>query len=211
MKILNQILEESGIESETRDKVFEALKKSGSIVANSGEYVKIDKHSALEGQFADLETKWAEQEKKVAELAGYEKLKTDFAKLQEDKSSSEAKLMIGFEFEKKLMKDKVPALNGKYDAYINQLDLTGVSVVEGKVVGVEKVYGDFKKNNAALFDMLNTTTVPKHELPPTTKQEDKMKSFADMTLDERIKLKQDNPTLFATLNSEHKRKEWYFN
>jgi hypothetical protein len=210
MKLLEQ-LTEAGIDKETADKVMEVLKKRKNPEEDG--YVKTDKHEKIVSELtADLEKLKAEaavNEKKLVDLGKYEELKVEHAKLQVEKTKELSSLRIGFEIEKKLAADKIPPIGGSYEAYMSQFG-EDISVVDGKVVGFDKAYEAFKKNNAAIYDLIGTTTVPPNQPPPNTPPQNKQKVFAEMTVDERIRLKQENPALFVQLNEKHEKERKVF-
>lgn len=207
MKTIKDILAEAGVDADTQAKVFAALKGAGSngkdleiVIANNGEYVKADKYEATTKQLSELQKLQEGGEERKKE---FDTLKTELEKLKLDKVNGEKQMLIDFGLEKKLLGDKIPPIAGGYKAYISQMDTTGVSIENGTVKGLDEVYESFKTANTPIYDLTKTTTIPPASLPPAQKKEDAQKPYAQLTVDERTKLKMDNPTLHAKLEAEH--------
>lgn len=214
MKTLKELFTDAGISEETQVKFNELLKgghTNGSdlevVIANNGEYVRAEKYDNLKSQLDTITKEKETFSQKVSEydaLKGkYSDLETEFNNFKTTASGNESKLRKQFEIEKRLISNNLPPINGSYNSYIEGIDLNAITINDkGQFEGIDEVFNKFKDNNKSLIERFNTTVIPPDDgaAKKETKKIDHA-AFAKMSIEERIKLKNENPALYETIKT----------
>ena len=215
MKNLTELFNEAGLSKEQIENINIGLKGQGSngkdlelVIANNGEYVRAEKYETLKTENANLQTKLSEKENEILGLSNLktenERLKTETEELVDNNKKTINNLKKRYEIEKKFIEDGIPKISKSYDAYHSIINYDSITIDEnGNLNGIDELYNSFKNENSELFTIKNTKIVPpknddgkKYDDKITTKEK-----FSKMTVDERIKLKEDNPSLYEQLKN----------
>lgn len=220
MKTLKDILDGLKLTEDQNKLLSELLKDKAAdgkdvtlelVVANNGEFVKADKHDKLN---KDYETLRLDFEAKNKLYEGYEEIvrgKTEIEEQLKTLKANSAKEKIGlqkrYELEKLLIKDDLPQINGSYNAYITDEDLSKISAVTNengdflnKFTGISDAYNAIKGRNEALYARKKPETPPpagQNPPPPPTKvTKDDILKLGYTGL---LKLQSENPELYNSL------------
>lgn len=212
MKTLKELLDEAGVTEEAQAKLQELCKNGHSsgkdleiIVTNNGEFVSGKKYEDAIASLNDLKAKLEEatnnlnsEKSKSAEFDAYKaKAEEEKQKLIKDGENLRKKV----EIEKLFIKDEIPTINNSYDAYISGINIDDVKVDEkGNILNASEVYGKFKESNAGFYTKMKAETIPPVTPPPVSAKTQLTKeSFKTMGLDAKMRLAQENPTLYESL------------
>ena len=222
MKTLKDILDGLKLTAEQNTLLSELLKDKAAdgkdvtlelVVANNGEFVKAEKHDKLAKDYDALRLDFDTKSKLYA---GYEELvrgKTELEDQFNQLKAASAKEKIGlqkrYELEKLLIKDNIPQINGSYNAYVTDEDLSKISAVTnengdflGKFTGVSDAYKGIKDRNEALYARGKQETPPpagpNPPPPPTEYTKDDILKLGYTGL---LKLQAEQPELYNRLFS----------
>ena len=221
MKTLDEIIKGLNLTEEQQNTYKELLKDKASdgkevvlelVVANNGEYVKATKHDDLTKKFNDLrleyEAKKAMYDKYDEVVRGKTEIEQQLNEIKEQSKKDKIKLSKKYEFEKHLIQDNVPPINGSYDAYETEELLSKISAVTnesgeflGKFTGVAEAYNEFKKANELLFNRTTAPVVPAQKglNPPEPSKAVTLEDVKKMGYEGLMKLKAENPQAYEKL------------